>query len=307
MKLTALASALPAPSTPGMLARAASMFKRPNGPPVIPLAAVATAWLADAGFCKAHATAVWRTLQVFGEFLGHEPTTADLAVEVLNRWIDHLFTAGLSQWTVRGHRAKLVALWNAAHKAIPAAVPLSADGVRSIARRPPAQAPWSAAEVGRLLAQVDRWAGNFPHSGVGRRWFWRAFILAARDTWFLPADLLRIEFEQITPAGVVALPRGPSGKLLVRRLQPETMTAIAMTIPPKRPLVFGGVTALRNIHDRLHEMTRAAGLSGAFKRLRCGSQQVGWAPGANAAAPFGDMDAETFWATYLQRQEGGAA
>lgn len=77
-----------------------------------------------------------------------------------------------------------------------------------------------------------------------------AYILVAYDTGLRMGDILSLRLEDIDLNGSMVVTRHKTGKPIRCQLRPETMAAIAKTVPPARELIFGGAIRVTSRMDK---------------------------------------------------------
>lgn len=238
---------------------------------MIPLSELVDRYRLAKGVSSRHATLQARSVALFTAFVGHPATVADLVPESVSRWIAWLETLHYSQWTIAGHRSRLLALWRW--------FDASADLRMVRPARPPEPLPeaWTAEELSRLLAAADRMR-------EGAAWF-RAIILAAYETGLRRSDLCGLSRHQIAADGTLQLRQRKTGSPVVVRMRAST-AALVLALPGEQPLAIPWGS--RRYTDLWRELCRLANvpLGGLQKLRRTGASYI--------ARDFG-MDAAREW------------
>lgn len=203
-------------------------------------------------------------VDLFGRWLGHGPTTADLVDDAVNRWLV-AYAVGRRPATVRGKRGHLLAVWRWAFTE--GLVDVAPRRVRKVSLPRTLPEAWQARQLAELLVAADQMPGWI------RRWrrpwgaYFRGVILAGYDTGFRLGDLLALRWDQIGTDGAVLIVQHKTGWPLLTRLRLETLAALERLRHPDmpRPLGLCGPVALRR---RWRGLVRSAGLVGPPKMLR---------------------------------------
>ncbi|HEX4129743.1 MAG TPA: tyrosine-type recombinase/integrase [Pirellulales bacterium] len=215
------------------------------------------------------AQAIRLTLGDFGRHLGHEPTAEDLADETLNRYLVSLEDRQLSAWTIRGHRQRIIALWNAAWMQEPPLVCAAPRRVRRIKRPNRLPEAWSVEQITSLAEASGKFGGRFQRSRISRPAFWRAFVLVAWESGLRLGDLLALKFSDIRADGVVVVTQGKSGLPVRFQVRRDTVQAIEAIRDKRRACIFGGVIGRDAIYRQFRALVAAAGLDrGTTRWLR---------------------------------------
>lgn len=195
------------------------------------------------------------TLRSWSDFLGHEPTLADLDELVVAKFLAHrLRTRAVG--TAAKDRCQIRALWEfAARRGLVSAWPQ----IRKI--RVPERVPqcWLTDEMQRLLAAAGAREGTV--AGVPASAFWRAALLTCYDTGERIAALLALEWRDVSPDGVVfrAETRKGATRDIYRPISPNCWQAMEATRTP-RVLVFEWDRSYTNLWRHLGKICEAAGL-----------------------------------------------
>ncbi|HEY1601790.1 MAG TPA: site-specific integrase [Pirellulales bacterium] len=210
------------------------------------------------------------TLNRFSRFLGEASALEHLNDATVNRFLSFLIESGLSRSTVKGHRGRLLALWNAAWTA---PTPMVAAPPRRLKRiMVPGQVidTWSEEEIARLIAATFCLSGRFRYTRVSRSGYWAAIIAAAYDTGLRLGDLFLLKFHDINPDGKIQLVQHKTGKPHVCGMRPSTIEAVEAIRLPGRPLIFGKVIGLqKRFYHQFRALVKAAGIKpGTFRWLR---------------------------------------
>ncbi len=239
-----------------------------------------------------YADTVRARVAAFEAWTGCPVVLRSLTPGMLSEWLVSLQGAGLAAWTVKGSRANILAVWNAAadkHLCDYA----NPRQIRNIT--PPQQVPegWSAEEVSRLVAHCETLAAELPN-GISRSAYYSAVSRVGYDSGARRGDVLRMTQEQIDTSGLWTWVQKKTGKVNAARLHPSTLAAIAETFGPCRSLVFEWPYGPNHWATEFGRIVTGAGLRGSFKWLRrsSGSLVEAQQPGAghkhlgNGAAVF---------------------
>ncbi|HEY1601791.1 MAG TPA: hypothetical protein VGG64_19475 [Pirellulales bacterium] len=214
------------------------------------------------------AVAMAKAIESYGKFLGRPATVGDLRAKLVNRWLAVLESDGRhGQWSVRGHRQRLVALWNAAYREDPPLVEELPLRVRPIKRPDVAPEAWTREQMQALLAQADTLQGVFRCSRVSRCDYWRAYLLVSYDTGLRLGDMMRVTFADLR-AGKFVVTQGKTQKPLVKQASAAASTAVAAIEHPQRERVFGGVICRQAFFEHFKRLAEAAGLKGTSRWIR---------------------------------------
>jgi integrase len=175
------------------------------------------------GLSSGAAYLLGRTVGILSEWLGRPAVVDDLADLTISRWLAAI-APRYAEWTVSGHRTRLLCLWRYAARRHLVEPP-------GEVRRCPAPAPmpqaWTVPEVSRLVAataQLDP---------VASTWF-RALILAGYETGLRRADLFAVRREQVQSDGILVR-QHKTGQPHLAPLRPETV-ALVLSLPGDCPL-----------------------------------------------------------------------
>lgn len=238
----------------------------------------------------AAAVLYWRTLTMFGEYLNRPPELHDLNDETVSRWIAHL-EASLSQWTIAGHRTRILALWRFAARRDPE-MPLP----REVRRAPPPEPmpeAWTTDEVQRLLVACKK-------VSEGKAYF-RALILCGYESGLRRGDLVRLERSQISQDGTIARRMRKTSQPHYVRVQAST-AALVLSLPGLCPLAIPWGSKK---YTRLwQELRKLAGVSegGLQKLRRTGATYVARDYGIDAARDFLGHRTPSMVAHYVDRR-----
>jgi integrase len=175
------------------------------------------------GLSSGAAYLVGRTVSILDAWLGRPAVIEDLDDVAISRWLAAI-APRYAEWTVSGHRTRLLCLWRFAARRHLVAPPVEV-------RRCPPPAPmpeaWTVAEVSRLVEATDQLE---PAAG---RWF-RALILAGYETGLRRADLFGLRRDQVQPDGILVRQHKTQQPHLAP-LRPETAELI-LSLPGDNPL-----------------------------------------------------------------------
>lgn len=211
--------------------------------------------------CPQYAADVRRVARRFSEHLGRDATIDDLDDVVVNRWLVSLQTSGLSAWTVKGCRARLLAVWRSTVEAGYSDRP--PRRVRIV--RPPKPNPVALQRqsMKRLLRACERLPGCFRHTTVRRRDGLRAWLLTQWDTGLRLGDVLALRRADIRQDGTLVVTQHKTGGIVVHRLRRPTLAALDMLGPD-----LFRVVGRRQWSHWIRMLFRLAGMVGTSKRIR---------------------------------------
>lgn len=226
-----------------------------------------SAYLLERETCRKYAKSIRETVAHFESWLHHPATLADLTDDRVSRYlIDR--GDGRSRWTIRGERARLLALWRAAWMAD--LVPLPPRRVRKVTIPRSAPRAWTLEEMRQLLSAANSVPGKFTRNSVPlvRAAYWRAVILVGYDTGLRLGDLERLRFDDVSRDGSIVVTQGKTGKVISRYLSDDALQSVRAISQPRRSLIFGGVLGRREYYRHFARLTDAAGLRGTTRWIR---------------------------------------
>jgi integrase len=207
------------------------------------------------------------TLRAWDRFLGRPPDVTDLEELAVAKFLAHRLRER-SVATAAKDRTQIRALWEfAARRGLTDRWPQ----IRPI--RVPERVPqaWLTDELQRLLEAAGERQGSI--AGVPASAFWRAAILVCYETGCRVGELLRLEWQDVSPAGILFRAETRKGKMrdIFRPVSPTVAEAIA-AIRRDRPEVFAWDRCYTNLWRHLGMICKAAGLPddrlSKFHRLR---------------------------------------
>jgi integrase len=166
---------------------------------------------------------VRRSVAVFEGWLGRSATVKDLDDVLVSRWLAEIAT-NYAEWTLNGHRTRLLCLWRYAARRQWCDPP---GEVRRVPRPAPMPEAWTVDEMTRLVAATDELDGS------AGRWF-RALILAGYESGLRRADLWGLHRSQIHADGITTR-QHKTGQPHLAPLRPETV-ALVLALPGDYPL-----------------------------------------------------------------------
>lgn len=226
------------------------------------------------------------TLAAFGQFLGHEPTVADL---------DHLVVARFLAWRLRERepgtaakdRAQLRALWQLAwDEGLPGVKKGPSASLRRIVVPERIPEAWLTDEMRRLVAAAGEEPGTV--DGVNAAGYWRALLLVTYDTAERISAVLSLRFEDVHDGLVHFRAEGRKGhrRDITRAISPDTQAAIAAIEKPLRHVVFPWERAVSTLYHHLDRILKRADLPvnrrSKFHRIRRTSASYYEAAGGDA-------------------------
>lgn len=221
-------------------------------------------WLSRPGV-KKHRELVKASVRKLASHLGRPPVISDLTDETLNGFLASLADSSLSRWTIKGHRARLLALWRFACE--DGLIDREPRKVRSVAVPPLKVEGWNEDQLARLVAAARSQQGCFRRSRISRRDFAVALVLAAYDIGARLGDLERLPVTALDEP-VVWWVQGKTGKEQTARFRPETVGAMRKIVSPDRDAIFGGALNRKNFYRFWRGLVKSAGLKGTFRYLR---------------------------------------
>lgn len=228
-----------------------------------------------------------RSIDLFGETLGHAPAVADLTDESVSDWLQRLERSHAPR-TRAGHRGNMLILWRFAARRKLCAAPCE---VRRCPKPAPMPVAWTIDQVTNLLSACDA----LPASA--RTWF-RATISVCYETGLRRGDVRRLHRDQFQSDGVIVLRQSKTQCPHVVGIRPET-ASLVLSLSGTYPLACPWC---QRWYDRLWKRLRvAAGLSsGACQQLRrTGATWVAAENGIDAARQFLGHKSGDMWRHYV--------
>lgn len=230
--------------------------------------------------CELYADNVRARVLAFEEWAECQVELTSLSPDLLNGWIMSLQKLGLSPWTVKGARANLLAVWNAAADERLCDYPIPRQ-IRKIV--PPQQITegWSQAEVEILVVHCLNLTGRLPN-GISRAAYYSSVVRVGYDSGARRGDVLCLTQKQIDTGGLWTWVQSKKGVAHSVRLHASTLRSIESSYPPDRPLVFEWPYSRNHWTIEFGRIVRDAGLRGSYKWLRrsAGSLVEAQLPGA---------------------------
>ena len=195
-----------------------------------------------------------------------------LSDELVNKFLRDYSERGAKPHTVASKRRQLIALWRAAAEEGLCQPP---KRVRAI-RLPETQRDvWSADEVRRLVAELEKIQTRMPRSEIQTGLALSALVRAAWDTGMRRSDLFRLERTHAEHDGWLEVIQRKTGRLVLCRLSPDTKKIVLRTYddwaPPRKLIWPGGPAVVRRLTGIISEAAKDIGLKGhskPFKKLR---------------------------------------
>jgi len=217
----------------------------------------------------------------FGKWLGRPAAMKDLNEETVNAFLEFRLTER-KRSTVRGDRAHLVAIWNAAYDM--RFVDEIPRRVKRIKRGEMIVEGWTPDKLARLLKQCENppfGNGRFRGKPISRPLYWRALVLFAYDTGLRLGDVQGIRFDQIRYPEPFTLIQHKTGKRISVAIREETWQAVQLLHAQAGQQLFKILRA-RYFFQSFKAIVAAAGITGTFKYLRrtSGSMVESIAPGS---------------------------
>lgn len=201
------------------------------------------------------------TISGLSRFLGRPAVLADLNPDQINRYIRFMRDKGYASRTIKGRRDNLVTLWRYARRA--KLTDIRPAGVRKVVARPPSPQAWPVEAVTRLLRAAESMQGTTP-AGHKARDYWPAYIRCAWDTGLRRCDLLRLRAADVRD-GVIAVQQEKTGVVVVCRLQPKSLAALARLGDGG---LAWGLPGFERFYRHFRTLLHLAGLTGKPKWLR---------------------------------------
>lgn len=191
---------------------------------------------------------------------------ADLNDKLVNRYLAHI-NATWSPSTVKGERARLLAIWRDAFAA--ELVDLPPLRVRKVAVPEKVIDAWDESQLAKLLTRCEALRGRFKNKWrTDRRDFALALVNTAYDLAARLGDLEDLTLDDIAADGSVFWIQNKTGKEHSGVLEPETIAAIRKIAHPDRPTVFGRALNRRYFFRWIKRLIESAGLTGTFRWIR---------------------------------------
>ena len=228
---------------------------------------------------------------------GHAVRLDELDAQTVSAWLAH-YSQTVKPQTARSKRRQILALWRSAVD------DGLADPVALMRRVRPVRCPhvppvaWTLDEINRLIAacaHIPRWH----RCGLRRSEWWALAIRVAYDSGLRWEDQMsRLTVDHITPDGYIAWQQHKTGRVVVSRLAPKTMDALAASLKRcPRKLVTPWMGSHETFSDQVRTLARKAGIrAGTWKWIRragateyeiqepgAAARHLGHAPGSNLA------------------------
>jgi integrase len=233
---------------------------------------------------------------LFERWAGGPVLLTNLDAASVSEWIRDYAASGVAPNTVRSKRNHVCIMWRAA--ADDGLCELPTRRVRPV--RCPWKPPvaWTLEEVDQLLVACQRLQRWHP-CGIRRSAWWDLAIRVAWDAGLRWEDQVRrLRLEQVRPDGTIAFGQSKTGSVVVPRLSPETLAALAASlVGHPRELVTPWTASHETFTAQFKRIVRLAGIrSGTWKWLRRSSatdceiqkegsatEQLGHRPGSQIA------------------------
>lgn len=214
-----------------------------------------------------YADALYEAVMAFERWLARNADVSDLNDLAVNRYIKYRSETDGSKWTTRGHRSRLMALWNAAASSDPPLIP-QRKRVRPVSRPGAPPVAWTVKEVQILLDAIRaNCRGVFRRSRVPRLEFWLCFVLAAYESGLRLADLLALRIADVADDGRIIIAQAKTNKSIVTGVRPAT-AVMMRALANGRATVFGGAICRHGFFERFKAIAKVAGLHGTSRWLR---------------------------------------
>ena len=204
-------------------------------------------------------------VRLLGQYIQGEPTLADLTKPTLLAWMRWL-TKGRAPATVNSKRRAILCLWNAAADQDLCPPPPKIAKLKEPRRIPVA---WTLPEVERLFGAIDKLPGRW--EGVPVACCWRLAVLLLWDSGARLDALMRARPRDVDLTHAVW--HVPAEHIKGRRedrefrLHPQTVAAVAASLPSGRRLLFPFPCGRRQVWLHLKRILRSAGLPDDRKRM----------------------------------------
>jgi integrase len=218
--------------------------------------------------------------RLLDRFAGGALPCQALCDDLVNEFLISRQRVGRSPETVASNRTKLLTLWRSAADAGLCAPP---GRIRRIKRPQRIVRAFTHEAISRLLCVVrtlrgnihyrDRLTSKWRDTGVRRRDYFRAFILADYDSGMRRGDLLSIERNWIRQdgrgGGAIALVQSKTGRVQTKRFRARTMRAIDRLCNGRTTgRIWIGYDTKRAWCQEFKRIVRKAGVGGSSKWLR---------------------------------------
>lgn len=158
---------------------------------------------------------------------------SDLSDSLVSRWLAWE-SSRISAATVKSKRTHLLCVWRYASEEHGLCDP--PRRVRKIVA--PGRCPdaWTLAEMRKMIAAAKAIKGCYPN-GIRRADWWELFIRSGYDTALRLSDLLSLPVE-VAKMQQFSITQAKSGRVLVRRLRPDTLEVAARTLHVTREMLL---------------------------------------------------------------------
>ena len=230
-----------------------------------------------------------RNIYKFGEFLGHEASTADLTDENVLAFMQTIRAKGRSPVTANKVRAQIVALWSyLARKGIVATFP-DVPTLREFKRTPTA---WTEHELAQLFEACSQETGFI--AGVYAGLWWTALHNVLWDSGARIGATMKLRWEQVDLHDASLVMLAETQKQADDQafpLHPNTVAALRRIVKPERDLVFPWPYHRDSLWNHYSRILKRAGLPHGrrdkFHRMRRSAASHFEAAGGNATDLLG--------------------
>lgn len=207
------------------------------------------------------------TIDCYGRFLGRAAALDDFNDKSLNRYLAHLQELDWSPSSIKGERARLLAIWRDAFAE--ELVELPPLRVRSVVVPESVIDAWDEVQLVRLLARCESLKGRFKNRWrTDRRDYATALVMTAYELAARLGDLEDLTFDDVAADGSVFWIQNKTGKEHAGVLSPETIAAMKRIAHPDRRTIFGRVLNRRYFYRWINKLIASAELVGTFRWIR---------------------------------------
>jgi len=212
----------------------------------------------------------------FEKWLGRPAELSDLTDDTMNRFLV-AYAQSNKPHTVQSKRRSLLVLWRAVAEQHGTIEP---NRVRRIKTQPTPRDAWTAEDVGRICAELQKVQGRLPVVLIKKADYYVGLVAAAWETGLRLADLMELERSHASEPGWFCVTMHKTGLPHWCKLHPSTRAIIQRTfdeVAPPRKLCWPtwGIrtpkACFKLIRAEIMAAVESAGLSasdGPFKKLR---------------------------------------
>lgn len=216
--------------------------------------------------CPKYRRALELTVGCFGRHLGHSPTIEDLCDRSVNSYLASLESSH-ARATVKGERARLLALWRSAFDA--ELTNVFPRRVRKVFLPDKHVEAWGEKELHALQSRCSRLKGYFKNRWrVARRDYGSGIVQYGYNAGTRLGDIEQLKLSDLGTDGSIYWVQSKTGIAQGVLLWPETIEAIMAVASPDREYVFGGVLNRRYFYRWMKRIIKESGLTGTFRWIR---------------------------------------